>query len=493
MTVRSAGEDTVRYSIARMPTGYRLRVAVVAPVLPPDDWRHGVTDAVRAVDGVNVTSIVASATRVRSGDFDVVIDLAGDAGIACDEVPRLGVWCYGFGDGAPVADGAPGTLARLYRITGDPTMAVVLHDGWFRARTAEGWGTRSVGHRVAPWCARVLRQIVMGDADVVSAPSQATDGCRDRLPPLRPTPLGAGVVDTLRDWLTRQRWTIGLVPVGIEAILQRGSLPEPAWLVGQPSDRFYADPFVLDVRGDHARLMVEEYRYASRRKGLTELHVRVTGALIGSREYEGLPRQASYPFLIRRDGCLFCLPETFRARRLSAFAWDDTAGAWTLHRDLLEGFPCVDGTLLERDGRWWLFCTKQGDEDQTDLHVFFTSAGDAWTGPYQPHPLNPVKSDTRSSRPAGACIEVGGVLYRPAQNCARRYGASLAINRILDLTTTSFREEPALTLQPSPSSSWPDGMHTINSAGGVTVVDGLRIERRWGPAGLVRPPRAASR
>jgi hypothetical protein len=476
-----------------MPTGHRLRVAVVAAALPPDDWRHGVTDAVRAVDDVDVTSVAASAARIRSDDVDVVIDLAGDASIARDEVPRLGVWRYGFGDGAPVADGAPGTRARLYRITGDPATAVVLHEGWFRARTADAWGTRSVGHRVAPWCARVLRQIVMGNAAVVAAPQQATDGCRDRLPMPHPMPFGAALADTLRDWRIRQRWTIGLVPVGIEEILQRGRLPEPAWLVGQRADRFYADPFVLDVRGDHVHVMVEEYRYSSRRKSVTELSVVMGGALIGSRASAGLPMQASYPFLIRRNGRLFCLPETFRAHRLSAFAWNDAAGAWTAHRDLLEGFPCVDGTLLERDGRWWLFCTKQGDEDQTDLHVFFTSAGDDWTGPYQPHPLNPVKSDTRSSRPAGAFVEVGGEVYRPAQNCARRYGASLTINRILDLTTTSFREEPAMTLRPSPSSAWPDGMHTINSAGGLTVVDGLRIERRWGPASLVRPPRAASR
>jgi len=452
-----------------------------------------VTDAVRAVDDVDVTSVVESADGIRCDDLDVLIDLTGDAGSARVGAPRMGVWRYGFGDGAPVADGAPGTRARLYRISGDPAAAVVLHEGWYRARTAEGWGTRSVGHRVAPWCARVLRQIAMGDTGVVSAPAQATDACRDRVPPLHPVLLGAGLVDTLREWLARQRWTIGLVPVGIEEILQRGCLPEPAWLVGQPSDRFYADPFVLDVRGDHARVMVEEYRYPSRRKGLTELSVGRSGALMDSREHAGLPLQASYPFLIRRNGRLFCLPETFRARRLSAFAWDDATGAWTFHRDLLEGFPCVDGTLLERDDRWWLFCTKQGDEDQTDLHVFFTSAADDWTGPWQPHPLNPVKSDTRSSRPAGACVEVDGTIYRPAQNCARRYGASLTINRILDLTTTSFREEPALTLRPSSSSSWPDGMHTINSAGGLTVVDGLRIERRWGPASLVRSRRVASR
>jgi hypothetical protein len=146
------------------------------------------------------------------------------------------------------------------------------------------------------------------------------------------------------------------------------------------------------------------------------------------------------------------------------------------HRDLLTGFPFVDATLVEHDETWWMFCTKQGDEDQTELYAFLATD---WCGPWQPHPLNPVKSDTRSSRPAGACFTIGGQLYRPAQNCARRYGAALTINRIVELTPRAFREEPVLSLRPSESSLWPHGMHTINSIGGVTVVDGLRVERRW--------------
>ena len=122
-----------------------------------------------------------------------------------------------------------------------------------------------------------------------------------------------------------------------------------------------------------------------------------------------------------------------------------------------------------------MFCTKQGDEDQTDLYVFFASQ---WRGPWQPHPLNPVKSDTRSSRPAGACVTIDGHLHRPAQNCARRYGAGLTINRIVELSPRAFREEPVLSLRPSDASLWPHGMHTINGIGDVTIVDGLRVEGR---------------
>ncbi len=452
-----------------MPDQDRIRVAATLPAAPAD-WHVAAIDAVRGVAGVDLLAV----ERVGHDRLDVLIDLAG---VESQQSPRYGVWRYGFGDGAPVADGAAGTRARLYRTTGDPARAVVLHEGWFRARTPEGWGTSSVGRRVASWCARVLRQITLGHAGVVSTDPQPIAGCRDPLPPVRPGGPGAAALDTIRDWLRRERWTIGIVPLGIDEIMQRGALPEPSWLAGQPSDRFYADPFLLGVCGDRARVLVEDYRYASRRKALAELHVGTNGELLHTSDPAGLPLRASYPFLLRQNGNTYCLPETFRAHLLSAYVLDEHSGGWTFDRDLLQGFPCVDGTLLERDGRWWLFCTRQGDEDHTDLHLFLA---DAWTGAWQPHPLNPVKSDTRSSRPAGACFEIGGSVYRPAQNCARRYGAGIAINRLVELTPTAFSEETVLMLRPSPSSSWRDGMHTINSVGGVTVVDGLSVERRWG-------------
>src|SRR5947208_869617 len=81
-------------------------------------------------------------------------------------------------------------------------------------------------------------------------------------------PAGGAVGDTLRSWFTRQRWTVGLLPFGIDEVLQRGTLPAPAWLAGQPADRFYADPFLIDAGPDAVRLLVEDYRYPSRAKGL---------------------------------------------------------------------------------------------------------------------------------------------------------------------------------------------------------------------------------
>lgn len=458
-----------------MSLGQPLRVAVALPEGPAVRWHRAVVDAIRDIDGVDVVD--------RGEAVEAVIDLAGVGHRGAD--PPLGVWRYGFGDGALIADGAAGTWARLYRVTPDPGHAIVLHEGWYRARTADAWGTRAVGDRVAPWCARVLKQIQLGDQAVVCCQPQATAGCRDPTPAERPMPLGragADGIDMVRSWLTRQRWTIGIVPVGIDEILQRGRLPEPTWIGEQPADRFYADPFPLAVSGGRARVLAEEYRYPSRAKRIVHLEIGRSGDVWRSHQPASLPRHASYPFVLSIAGAVYCIPETGGAGRVSAFRHDAASGCWTHERDLLSGFPAIDATLLERDGCWWMFCTKQGDEDQTDLHLF---SAPAWTGPWEPHPLNPVKSDTRSSRPAGACFTRGGVVYRPAQNCARRYGAGITINRIVDLSTRAFREEPVLSLPP-PASAWPHGMHTINSVGDWTIVDGLRVEQRWGPASLHR-------
>jgi hypothetical protein len=482
--------DTVRYSTARMPNDNPLRVAVTMRARHAPPWHRAVVAAIaecglRNADLFRIDSTMNPHSAILNPHYDAVVDLAGAAG--SDVRPRLGVWRYAFGDGAPLADGAAGIYARLYRVTPDPDRGVVLHDGWYRTRTSEAWGTKSVGDRVAPWAARALRQIHLGDRALVDRAPQSMRGCSDANPP-EPAPrlraAGAAriaAIDAVRSWLVRSRWTIGIVPLAIEGVMQRGVLPEPAWLAGQPDDRFYADPFPLADCGDRTRVLVEEYVYPSRIKRLAEIEISRSGELRRRYDRATLPRPASYPFLLRRDGRLFCMPETSGEGRLSAFVSDDGGGSWTPHRDLLTGFAVVDATLVEHDERWWMFCTKQGDEDQTELHVFFASG---WLGPWQPHPLNPVKSDTRSSRPAGACFRIGDDLYRPAQNCARRYGAGLTINRIVELSPTAFREEPVWSLRPSESSPWPHGMHTINSIGGVTIVDGLRVERRM--AGITR-------
>jgi hypothetical protein len=73
---------------------------------------------------------------------------------------------------------------------------------------------------------------------------------------------------------------------------------------------------------------------------------------------------------------------------------------------------------------------------------------------------------------------MGGRIYRPAQDCSRRYGFALSINEIVRLTESSYEEREVTRMLPR----WaPDviATHTINAAGNLTVVDGLVRRRRF--------------
>jgi hypothetical protein len=83
--------------------------------------------------------------------------------------------------------------------------------------------------------------------------------------------------------------------------------------------------------------------------------------------------------------------------------------------------------------------------------------------------------DARSAQPAGTPFMVGGVLYRPSQDSSRRYGGRVVLNRIETLTLESYLERPVTAVAPPVGSQYPDGLHTVSSAGSTTLIDGNAI------------------
>jgi hypothetical protein len=358
----------------------------------------------------------------------------------------------------------------LYRATADPARAVVLHEGWFKGASADSRGTRSVGDRVSRWCARVLRQIANGDLDVLRGQAVPIAECADRVPPERPSSTGR-IADALRRWRRRERWTIGIVPLSIDEVLARGVVAEPRWVLGVRRHGYLADPFPIACDSRRVQLLAEQYRYRLGRGSIVALDVTRDGAITACRDWLAPRHHVAYPFILRDGERRACVPDVAATGTARAYALDGQDRSFAT---LLDDFPAVDPTIARHDGRWWLFCTRRDEENQTELHVFHA---DDWRGPWRAHALNPVKSDARSSRPGGSTFVLGGTLYRPAQNCSRRYGGAIAVNRVLELTPTRFREETVASLAPSPSWAFPHGLHTLNAVDDLVIVDGLRVER----------------
>jgi hypothetical protein len=78
---------------------------------------------------------------------------------------------------------------------------------------------------------------------------------------------------------------------------------------------------------------------------------------------------------------------------------------------------------------------------------------------------------------AWMAFEVEGRLFRPAQDCSRRYGEAVVINRVDVLTPEAYFETPVARIAPDPAGPYPHGLHTVSAAGEWTLIDGKR-ERR---------------
>jgi hypothetical protein len=141
----------------------------------------------------------------------------------------------------------------------------------------------------------------------------------------------------------------------------------------------------------------------------------------------------------------------------------------------VDGIAAADSTVFRHDGRWWLLCIDVDRSDDTLCAWHATSL----RGPWLPHAANPLKTDTRNTRPAGTPFVHAGKLYRPAQDNSRTYGGRVVINEIVRLSPSEFAERVVRVIPPFHSSPYPAGFHTLSAFGDWTLIDGKRIRVAW--------------
>jgi len=185
--------------------------------------------------------------------------------------------------------------------------------------------------------------------------------------------------------------------------------------------------------------------------------------------------------LFRENGEIFCLPEMSKGGLVQLFRARQFPFDWELVATLIPDFAGIDNTLVHYEGRWWLFNVNMHDAPHRKLFLWHA---EKLTGPWQSHPLNPVKDDAGSARPGGHFFWHEGQLYRPAMDCRQRYGDAMTINRIVRLTPDVFEEEPVKHLTPYAEPPFNQGMHTLSAAGPhLTLVDGK--QRKIIPAAIL--------
>jgi hypothetical protein len=183
------------------------------------------------------------------------------------------------------------------------------------------------------------------------------------------------------------------------------------------------------------------------------------------------PFHLSFPVVFEHKGAWFMVPEQSESGRVSLYRNTRFPDEWVFERDLLPDFPGLDTVPLWHEDRWWLFTTaRSGTNIDNNLHIFHANSLDA---EFQPLAVNPVKSSLGSSRMAGHFFRQNDQLIRPAQNGCRTYGGGIVLNRVDQLTVNAYKETQVKTLDPF-LPPYLEGLHTLNYAGDIALVDGVR-------------------
>jgi hypothetical protein len=243
-----------------------------------------------------------------------------------------------------------------------------------------------------------------------------------------------------------------------------------------PKDRFWADPHVIQREGKYY-VFIEEFLFETSKGHISVLLLDESGVLQAPVKVLERHYHLSYPSLFESDGELYMIPESSDNRTVELYRCVDFPTRWEFVRNLLEGIEAVDATVLHHDGRWWLFANlveEPGASSWDELFLFHSESllAKEWT----PHTLNPVISDARRARPAGAILRQGARLYRPSQDCSARYGYAIHINEITRLSVDEYEEAETVSIVPDGSKDI-IGTHTYAHAGRLTVLDALRP--RW--------------
>jgi hypothetical protein len=450
----------------------------LAPVEAPEALRRLPT-----VDGASP----GSHGPAPPGAVDVLLDLSS-AGLPSPADWASEVWHYGYGD----------ALGR------DPQRAAVIdfvrHPGRTRVALIAEPGARIVREGLLSWWrGEELERIVI---DTAAWPATAALARTDQLsesahtprrpagstrpdpgyvartgllersprPALRVASFGRRVQRAVASVVRHDGWNVGIADASIDRMVGSGGDHAITWLPARPG-LFAADPFGLERNGV-LHVFFEEYDQQAARGTISHVALAEDGTIGDPERVLDPGVHASYPFLVEDQGTLFMLPETCAANELVLYAAVDFPLGWRRAATLLPGIPAVDASVVRFEGRWWMFATRLDQGANNNLFVWHAPE---LVGPWAPHAANPVKTDAGSARPGGTPYVVDESLFRPSQDDSSVYGGGIVVNEVEVLTPKLFSERSVGTVRPRPGSPYPDGLHTLSSAGRRTLIDGNKL------------------
>lgn len=272
----------------------------------------------------------------------------------------------------------------------------------------------------------------------------------------------------LVSFFLRYSWNIGFVEDSLEGILHSNVNLNIHWLKHDNLDRWFADPFILDVDEDNFYVLVEDFVRSKNKACISLLTIDRKDYKLKKLE-EVLEEQThlSFPAIIRDKDNVYIYPENGASGTLKMYEFDPDKRRFILNHTIVDK-PLADAVLFQINKESYLI-TTEGEEMNGRILNFYKKTESGFVLDRQ------ITFDKSIARNAGEWFELNGKYYRPAQDCGLRYGAALELQEFnpIDFSLKTIRRfEPT-------SKKYSLGIHTFNHYQGISVVDGYGYDREW--------------
>lgn len=263
-------------------------------------------------------------------------------------------------------------------------------------------------------------------------------------------------------YFTRLKWNVGFIPIRLEDILN--GKPFKIEIINHSyKDRWFADPFILDVNDDYIYLLVEEFCYSLGRGRISKLTINKKNNEIELIEpVLQLESHLSFPAILRSNSRIQLYPENAKGHGLALYDYDPISNKCNMVKVISDKL-LADAVFTDIFGDTEMYATEIPTHNGNVLNRYLTTQDERLTLVEQiPFPSN-------IARNAGDWFMLNGRRYRPAQDCNHCYGGAVILQEIVkNNNKTEFRDVRYIK---STSRKYTIGCHTFNHFKGVTVVD----------------------
>lgn len=267
----------------------------------------------------------------------------------------------------------------------------------------------------------------------------------------------------LLNHLVSSRWDLAFLQESLEEVVDGKSIHFISVKNPFRDKYWFADPFVLDVTDDSIYLLVEAMPSDNPKGVIAKLTIdRKTMTITDVCPILDEPWHLSFPNIIRKDGRIFVYPESASNGHLYLYELLRNAQG----KEYLEKIDTLcDDIIWDTDindlfGESLLFTAHQNNY-YLDIYQ--------WNKSSKRYEYSAsLNSTSQNMRLAGALFSLNGKVYIPTQISGYTYGQAVEIQEISKNGSWSIK--PLHQIKP-PFGLLTDGMHTLNSYKGVSVVD----------------------